>query len=446
MSGIAHILLQMGCSVSGSDIKESRNTMRLASEGAVISIGHSPENINSAEIVVYSSAISPSNCELVAAKKRNIFIISRGEMLAKLASGKKSIAIGGTHGKTTTTSMVSLVFEYNKMDPTFLIGGELNDIGSNAKFGKSEYFIAEVDESDGSLLHMNSETAVITNIELDHLDYYKDYDNIENVFLEFANKVSLGGQVIVCGDFDNLRKIKERIKSTGREVKTYGLNIDNDIYASDIKLGSFGSMFNVYINNSLQGLIKLKVYGIHNAYNALAAVLVGMSYGIPFEKIASVLEQFTGVKRRFQYKGAVDSIDFIDDYAHHPTEVKMTLKGARTGSWKRIVAIFQPHRYSRTKYLYDDFGDAFNDSDLAIITDIYPAGENPIPGISGKLIVDSILKRNPRKQVVYLPKKNLIKDLLTGILKENDLVLTMGAGDISIVGDEVLSYLKDASY
>jgi UDP-N-acetylmuramate--alanine ligase len=442
MSGIAHILLQTGCRVSGSDVKESRNTMKLTQEGAIVSIGHSPENIKSAEIVVYSSAINASNCELMAARDKDVFVISRGEMLAELARNKSSIVVAGTHGKTTTTSMISLIFEYNNINPTFLIGGELNDIGSNAKFGDSKYFIAEVDESDGSLLYMESETAVITNIELDHLDYYKNYNDIENVFLEFAKKVSLNGQIIICGDFDNLKKIREKFKVINRKIKTYGLNVNNDIYASNIKLGSFGSVFDVYADNLMKGTVALKVYGIHNIHNALAAISVGMSYGISFEKIVSVLKQFTGVKRRFQYKGTVGEADFIDDYAHHPTEVKVTLKGARTGNWKRIVTIFQPHRYSRVKYLYDDFGDAFNDSDLTIITDIYPAGEDPVPGVSGKLIVDSILRKNPRKQVVYLPRKNLIKNLLSDILKKGDLVLTMGAGDISVIGDEALGYLK----
>lgn len=445
MSGMAHILLQIGCSVSGSDVKESRNTVKLAREGAIVSIGHSPENIKSAEIVVYSSAINTSNCELMAAREKNIFVISRGEMLAELARNKSSIVVAGTHGKTTTTSMISLIFEYNNINPTFLIGGELNDIGSNAKFGESKYFIAEVDESDGSLLYMESETAVITNIELDHLDYYKNYNDVENVFLEFAKKVSSNGQIIICGDFDNLKKIREKIKVIDKKIKTYGINADNDIYASNVKLGSFGSIFDIYVDNSIKGTVALKVYGVHNIYNALAAISVGMSYGISFEKIASVLKQFTGVKRRFQYKGTVDEADFIDDYAHHPTEVKVTLKGARTGSWKRIITIFQPHRYSRVKYLYDDFGDSFNDSDLTIITDIYPAGEDPVPGVSGKLIVDSILRKNPRKQVVYLPRKNLIKDLLSDILKKGDLVLTMGAGDISVVGDEALKCLKSGS-
>lgn len=439
MSGIARVLIAMGQQVSGSDLKESRNTMRLCELGAEIFIGHSSQSVNGAEIVVVSSAIPDSNCELRAAQERNVPVLVRAEMLAQLARGKLAIAVAGTHGKTTTTSMISLLLEQNNLDPTFLIGGELNDIGSNAKYGRGKYFVAEADESDGSFLFLEPKIVVITNIEADHLDYYGSYDRIEETFRRFTRRLSEDGLAIVCGDFDNIKKV---VTDAGRRYTTYGTSRDSDLTAEDINLTSFGSSFTVSGKGRKLGKVVLRVPGMHNVYNALAAVSLGLHLEISFGNIAAALERFGGVQRRFQLMGSCDGITLIDDYAHHPTEVRVTLEAARVGDWNRIIGVFQPHRYSRTKYLHREFAHAFDNADVIVLTDIYGAGEEPVPGVTGKLLVDAVLQGNSHKQVVYLPKKSDIRDFLLTSAKPGDLILTMGAGDIWTAGEEFLEILR----
>lgn len=440
MSAIAGVLIEMGYTVHGSDIKESRHTKALEKSGAKIFIGHKPDNINGADIVVYSSAISKNNVEFVQAKNLGLKIKRRAEMLSEIASQKSLVAITGTHGKTTTTSMVSAIMVESGEDPMYLIGAELNEIGANSRFGKGRYCIAEADESDGSLLFLKPEMLVITNIENDHLEYYGDVSGIESVFLKFVNeRVAKNGFVVICGDEENLLKLSKGFK---RNVVKYGIGKHNDLLAKDIRLGDFSSRFKVYYKGSFLGEIFLKVPGVHNVYNALASIYVGLISRISFGNIAKGLGSFKGVKRRFEILSSVSGITIVDDYAHHPSEIKATLNAARNGGWKRIIALFQPHRYSRTRLLAADFGNCFEEADIVILTDVYGAGEEPIPGITGKLIVNSILQSHPWMQVVYLPRMSEIINYLMPIIRQDDLLLIMGAGDIYSIGQELVSSLE----
>lgn len=449
MSAIAKVLLETGYYVSGSDIKESRNTLSLKKQGASITIGHSPENLNSTDVVVVSSAIRENNSELKFAREKKVPVLKRAEMLSKISEGKVGIAVAGTHGKTTTTSLLSCMFEKNDLKPTFLIGGELNDIGSNAKYGTGNFFIAEADESDGSFLYLKPDIIIITNIEEDHLDYFKSLKNIESIFLKFVKLLPPGGRLVINGDHPTNKKFIEKIKSDPacRQIKcvTYGFEDGNDYQAKNLSFDSFGSSFDVFAKKKKGGRVSLKLPGCHNICNSLAAIAVGDLVGIKFLNMTGALSEFNGVKRRFQFIGKSSEVTVVDDYAHHPSEVKATLDAAKQGEWGRIICVFQPHRYSRTKFLAKDFGNSFDQADMVIITDIYGAGEMPEPGISGKLILDSILESCPRTNVVYLPKKTDIKDFLCKLVEERDLVLTMGAGDIHVVGEDFLSSLSNKS-
>jgi UDP-N-acetylmuramate--alanine ligase len=438
MSGIAQVLIEMGCEVSGSDLKESRNTERLKSNGARIEIGHRADNIGDADVVVISSAIPAKNPELLFAREQEVPVLLRAEMLARLCDGKKSIAVAGTHGKTTTTSMIARMIKAAGLDPTFLIGGELNDVGGNAKHGKGDYLVAEADESDKSFLHLDPYIVVLTNIEADHLECYGSIEQIEKVFRQFLAKVPDEGFIVACGDYPNLSRLMD---SMDRKFVTYGMNEDNDYYAKELTFDSLNSSFEVYSGNKLLTKAHLSVPGIHNIYNALAAFALGGSLDLEVEQIVESLGSFNGVQRRFQFKGESSRVTVVDDYAHHPTELKATLEAAKRGPWERIICVFQPHRFSRTKFLGSDFKDAFDDADLAILTDIYAAGEPPVPGVTGKILVEAILQDNPRKSVIYIPRKNEILNFLAGNLKDGDLVLTAGAGDIWTVGEGLLNML-----
>lgn len=439
MSGIARVLVEMGYEITGSDLKESHYTKSLRGLGARVSIGHRPENVGKAELVVVSSAIPSDNSELKEAKKRKIPVYRRAEMIAHLGEGKKIIAVAGTHGKTTTTSMVSVVLERGGLEPTFLIGGELNDIGSNARFGEGDYLVVEADESDGSLLFLNPAAVVITNVEADHLDYFHDFAQIEEVFGQFLNQVHPDGFIIVCGDHSNLRKI---LSSLPRDSFTYGFENNCDFQARNIKLRKDGSSFEFFYRGKKIGRIELKIIGIHNVYNALAATSLAFLLGVDIKRISQALIDFRGVKRRFEQKGFWNGVCLADDYAHHPTEIKATLEAAQHGGWQRVICVFQPHRYTRTQALSDEFGRCFDLADIVVLTDIYAAGEEPIPGVTGKLILEAVLNRAPRKQLVYLSKFSEIKDWLIKNVRSGDLVLTMGAGDIWMVGEEFTSYMN----
>lgn len=446
MSGIAKVLLEMGYQVSGSDLKDSRYTRALRDMGAVISIGHKEENLENPDVVVVSSAIPESNSELRTALENNIPVVKRAEMLAWLGKHMRGIAVAGTHGKTTTTSMISFAFEKSNLDPTFLIGGELNDIGSNAKHGSGEFLVTEADESDGSLLHLHPEVIVLTNVEADHLDYYSSLQEIEDIFLTFVSSLPENGFVVACVDNPGVARLIER---SDKRFVTYGIESkeacsegDCDFIARNIKHRNLGSTYDLYHADRYLASVKLNVPGIHNVYNSLATIVLSVELGLNLDTILDALSQFSGVKRRFQLIGETPEVTLVDDYAHHPTEVKATLSAAKSGDWERLICVFQPHRYSRTKFLGREFGLAFEDADLVVLTDVYAAGEEPMPGVTGKVIVDAVLMESPRKNVVYLPNKGEIPKFLLETVREGDLVLTMGAGDICYIGEDFLGMLS----
>lgn len=440
MSGLASILLDSGYKISGSDIVTSKITKRLADKGAIIFKGHNENNVEEADLVVISSAISESNSEIRGAIDRKITIIKRAEMLARLMNNKYGIAVAGTHGKSTTASMISLLLEESGFDPTVVVGGELNNFKNNAKLGKGNYIVVEADESDGSFLELNPRMAVVTNIEDDHLDYYGNMENILKDFKKFIDKVPDNGRVILCKDCDN---IKELAKQCGRSHISYGIFTEADFMVKDIELDKLNSKSKIYWHGEKIGELYLKVAGYHNILNALAAIAVARELGISFMEIAKILETFQGVHRRMEIVANLDDeILILDDYAHHPTEIKATLSALRS-SWqdRRIITVFQPHRYSRTKLLAEKFGKAFFDADCVIINDIYSANESPIFGISGETIFKEVKKSNHRK-VKYLPYKEDILSYLSEIVRPGDIIITMGAGDIWTVGQELAEQLN----
>ena len=440
MSGLASILLDSGYKISGSDIVTSKITKRLADKGVIIFEGHNENNVEEADLVVISSAISESNSEIRGAIDRKITIIKRAEMLARLMNNKYGIAVAGTHGKSTTASMISLLLEKSGFDPTVVVGGELNNFKNNAKLGKGNYIVVEADESDGSFLELNPRMAVVTNIEDDHLDYYGNMENILKDFKKFIDKVPDNGRVILCKDCDN---VKGLAKQYGRSHISYGIFTEADLMAKDIELDKLNSKSKIYWQGVKIGELYLKVAGYHNILNALAAIAVARELGISFIEIAKILETFQGVHRRMEIVANLDDkILILDDYAHHPTEIKATLSALRS-SWqdRRIIAVFQPHRYSRTKLLAEKFGKAFFDADCVIINDIYSANESPIFGISGETIFKEVKKSNHRK-VEYLPYKEDILSYLSEIVRPGDIIITMGAGDIWTVSQELAEQLN----
>lgn len=440
MSGLASILLDSGYKISGSDIVTSKITKRLADKGVIIFKGHNENNVEEADLVVISSAISESNSEIRGAIDRKITIIKRAEMLARLMNNKYGIAVAGTHGKSTTASMISLLLEKSGFDPTVVVGGELNNFKNNAKLGKGNYIVVEADESDGSFLELNPHMAVVTNIEDDHLDYYGNMENILKDFKKFIDKVPDNGRVILCKDCDNIKGLAKQYR---RSHISYGIFTEADLMAKDIELDKLNSKSKIYWQGVKIGELYLKVAGYHNILNALAAIAVARELGISFIEIAKILETFQGVHRRMEIVVNLDDkILILDDYAHHPTEIKATLSALRS-SWqdRRIIAVFQPHRYSRTKLLAEKFGKAFFDADCVVINDIYSANESPIFGISGETIFKEVKKSNHRK-VKYLPYKEDILSYLSEIVRPGDIIITMGAGDIWTVGQELAEQLN----
>ncbi|OPY57707.1 MAG: UDP-N-acetylmuramate--L-alanine ligase [Pelotomaculum sp. PtaU1.Bin035] len=441
MNGIAGIMLGLGYKVTGSDLKTTAVTERLEVLGATCYAGHAEENLGNADLVVASTAIPSTNVELVAAKKKGLPVIHRGEMLARLMHRQKGIAIAGAHGKTTTTSMMALVIEKNALDPTIIIGGELTDIGGNAKLGRGDYLIAEADESDGSFLKLDPFIEIITNIEDDHLDYYKNVENIVAAFRKFMSKVPDDGLAVVC--LDN-SKIRDLLVGYDRPCQTYAIERqDADYTLRNIRLNRTTTAGDVYFKNEFLGCLELSIPGRHNLSNALATVVTGRFIGLSFDKIAAALKRFKGAGRRFQYMGEVRGIQVVDDYAHHPSEIKATLKAARQVKEGRVLGVFQPHRYTRTSLLGERFGAAFGDADIIIVSDIYDAGERPIKGVSAKTIVSAI-EKNEGREVIYLPTRKEIVDYLVETARPGDLILTMGAGDIWNAGVELVNRLKES--
>jgi UDP-N-acetylmuramate--alanine ligase len=436
MSGIAEVLLNLGYKVSGSDMKESDTTERLGRLGGEIFIGHRAANIASPHVVVISSAVKSDNVEVVAAREKQIPVIPRAEMLAELMRLKYGVAIAGAHGKTTTTSMVATVLAAGGIDPTVVIGGKLNSLGTNAKLGQGEFLVAEADESDGSFLKLSPTIAVVTTIDEEHLDYYKDITEIKDAFLEFINKVPFYGVSILCLDQQHIQALIPKVE---KRYQTYGLSSQADYQARDVELRGFGSRFRVVHQGTDLGAFALSVPGVHNISNSLAAVAVARELDVNLEVIRKALNDFSGVQRRFQIKGEVNGVIVVDDYGHHPTEVKATLAAASRQEY-RVVAVFQPHRYTRTQHLLGEFFTAFNQADKLVITDIYAAGEKPIPGVSGRALYEGV-KRHGHKDVTYIAEKETIADHLAGVLRTGDLLITLGAGDVWKIGMEVLEKL-----
>lgn len=438
MSGIARVLAESGYIVSGSDLRYTEVIEKLRLMGVKCFIGHNPKHIEGTEMLIVSTAISKDNPEVLEAKKRDIPIIHRGEALAALMDDFKGIAVTGSHGKTTTTSMLALIMEMSGYDPTVVIGSELEQIGGNAKKGNGEYLIAESDESDASFLYFNPYMAIITNIEDDHMDYYKTMDNLLKSFEQFISRIDPKGIVVLCCDDPNIQQIMQRIRVP---VVTYGRNGDADYQIKNMYLNGGINSADVYKKDEYIGKLKLSVPGVHNLLNALAALVLSMNIGIDFETAATALSGFKGARRRYQLLGEINGIKIIDDYAHHPTEIQATLQAARQENKKRVIAVFQPHRYTRTKYLYERFGSALSEADVVIISDIYSAGEEVIEGVSSKLIVDEVQKHNNCK-VFHIKNLSDIARYLIGILKRGDIVLTMGAGDVYKCGIELVDMLK----
>jgi UDP-N-acetylmuramate--alanine ligase len=438
MSGIAELLFHMGYSVTGSDLKSSEATRRLKNLGINIRKRHTGENVRGADVVVISSAVKEDNPELIWAKKRRIPVIRRSEMLGELMRMKYGIGIAGTHGKTTTTSMVGEILSEGGLDPTIVVGGRVVNLGSHARLGNGQLMVTEADEYDRSFLRLTPTIAVVTTLEAEHLDYYKDFEEIKAAFLEFVNKVPFYGRVILCWDEKNLRELIPHIE---RPITTYGLSDEADLKASCLHFEGCQSKFEVQIKGENMGEVILSVPGMHNVKNSLAAIGVALELEVPWDRIRDGLEKFQGVHRRFEIKGEVKRVTVVDDYAHHPTEIEATLKGARSGWNKRIIAVFQPHLFSRTRDFHREFGRALLESDVLVVTSIYPAREKPMPKITGKLVADSA-KKLGHKNVSYVPQLKKVAPLLKRTVRENDMVITLGAGDVYKIGEELLNLLK----
>lgn len=438
MSGIAEVLYNLGYRVTGSDLQRSHITDRLESLGISVFEGHDSKNVEGADVVIFSSAVKPSNPELVRARERRIPVIRRADMLAELMRMKYGIGIAGTHGKTTTAWMVGTVLAESGLDPTIIVGGRVRSLGTNARLGEGKFLVAEADEFDRSFLRLNPTIAVVTSLEAEHLDCYKDLKEIKTAFVEYVNKVPFYGAVVLCLDEVEIASI---IPEVERSLVTYGVSSQADILATGIVFEGLSSEFTVWVKGKELGRISLKAPGVHNVKNALAAVAVGLQVGLEFDTIKRSLEKFSGVHRRFEVKGDVGGVTVVDEYAHHPTEVSASLEGARAGWNRRIIAVFQPHLFSRTRDFFRDFGRSFLNSDVLVVTDIYPAREEPIPGISGRLIADAARELG-HPDVIYTPDKGEIAAHLYTILQPGDLVITYGAGDIYKVGEELLELLR----
>jgi len=439
MSGIAEILLNQGFEISGSDKSFSEVTNRLQELGIQVYEGHSAENLKDADVLVYSSAVTIDNPEVNAAIERKIPVIKRAEMLAECMRMKYGIGIAGTHGKTTTTSMVGLVLTEGNIDPTIIVGGKLSGLGgTNARLGNGEFIVVEADEFDRTFLKLTPTIAAITTLEQEHLDTYKDLDDIKEAFISFANKVPFYGFVVLCLDEPALQDILPNIN---KKVFTYGTTSQADVRAIDIKHSEFTSTYKVIYKGNELGKIKLNNPGLHYVKNSLVAVIIGIELGIDFKTIKHALESFTGVYRRFEIKYDKELL-VIDDYGHHPTETSATLAGIRSGWNRRLVAVFQPHLYSRTRDFYQEFGRSFLNSDIFICTDVYPAREEPIEGVSGLLIADAA-KKIGHKNVHYIKDKNDVPKFLSEIKKDGDIIVTLGAGDIWKYGETFVKTLKD---
>jgi len=440
MSGIAEVLLNLGYAVSGSDLAESEITRRLTRLGVRCSYGHRAEHLGEADVVVVSSAVTPDNVEIEAAKARKIPVIPRAEMLAELMRMKYGVAVAGSHGKTTTTSLVATVLAKGGLDPTLVIGGRLKKLGYNAKLGQGEFMVAEADESDGSFLKLNPMVAVVTTIDREHLDYYRGLDDIQAAFTHFLNKVPFYGFCVVCADDPNICGIMPHLT---KKVFTYGLQGDVDYATQGIRPQGFGSGFVAMRRGEVLGPVVLHIPGVHNVQNALAAIATGMELDISFPLIQEALAEFSGIQRRLEILGEVGGVTVVDDYGHHPTEIDATLRALRL-VWpnRRLVVVFQPHRYSRTQALWQEFCAPLCAADVLLLTEVYAAGEPSIPGVSVMLIHQGVQPLGHR-EVVFIPQKEELASQVLRLVQAGDVVLTLGAGDVWKVGEHVLRALKE---
>jgi UDP-N-acetylmuramate--alanine ligase len=444
MSGIAELLANLGYEVTGSDAKRSEVTDRLEHLGLRLWIGHEAAHVGAADVVVVSSAIAADNPEVADARRRAVPVIPRAEMLAELMRLRYGIAIAGAHGKTTTTSMVALVLERAGLDPTAVIGGRLSAFGSNARLGRGEYMVVEADESDRSFLKLSPSIALITNIDREHMESYGDWENLQHAFAEFANKVPFYGAVVACTDDAPVRELLPRLT---RRVITYALSDrPADITGLGMRLEAFGASCDVLHRpaggaTTELGPIRIKVPGRHNLLNALGAIAVGLETGIPFAKIAGALAEFEGAERRFQMRGEEKGVMVVDDYGHHPTEIAAVIAAARAGIDRRVVVVFQPHRYSRTSQLMREFGLALGAADEVVLTDIYPAGESPIPGVTTERLAEAV--REVASCPVHVVKSlEALPQAVSALSRSGDLVVTLGAGSIGTVGDRILEAIR----
>jgi UDP-N-acetylmuramate--alanine ligase len=437
MSGIARLLLAKGIAVTGSDLKHSRGLDQLREAGAQVFVGHRADHIENPDAAIVSSAIPEDNPELRAAVAVGIPLVSRAQALAALMRGHRTVAVAGTHGKTTTTSMISVMLSRLGLDPSFVIGGDLNESGSGAGSGAGDVFVAEVDESDGSFLVFHPDIAVVTNIEADHLDHFGSQSEVDAAFAAFAGQA---GTVVACWDDEGVRRA---LGSEISKLLRYGRGGEVDLLIEDEDLSAEGSRSTFSVRGS-RVEVRLVVPGPHNVLNAAAAIGVAALLELPLDDAAKALASFSGVHRRFERLGTFGGAVVVDDYAHHPTEVAATLLTARLSGSERVVAVFQPHRYTRTEAMWRQLGESLQEADLIVLTDVYAAGESPIPGITGKLVVDAAAEAAPGKRIVYLPKRSEIASFLAREIRNGDLVLTLGAGDITMVGDETLGRLREA--
>lgn len=435
MSAIAKVLLERGAEVSGSDLKRSRQAMMLEALGARVYIGHRAEQVEGAATVIVSSAISPDNPEVVRARALGLEVITRGEALARLLTECRALVVAGTHGKTTTTSMAVAVARAGGLDPTYLVGGGLNDSGTNARAGSDDLAIAESDESDGSFLLLRPDICVVTNLEIDHVDHWASLDELYRAFESFVARVRPGGVAVLPAEDQRLVAAAAR---AGVRAVTFGPG--GEVRAEQAESSFSGASFTL-VTPQGSAAVALRVPGLHNVANALAAAAAGLAAGIDLAAAARGLAEYRGVERRLQLRGRAGGVLLLDDYAHHPTEVKVTLAAARPGPFRRLVAVFQPHRYTRTAAFAEDFGPAFAQADRVVITDVYGAGEQPVPGVSGKLVADAVCRALPGRPVAYLPHRAELVDYLVAALRPGDALLTLGAGDVTTLADELLERL-----
>ena len=439
MSGIAEVLLNLHYVVSGSDLKRSETTDRLISLGARVSYGHNAANIEGADVVVVSTAVSRDNPEILAARERFVPVIPRVEMLAELMRMKFSVAVGGTHGKTTTTSLISAVLSAGGLDPTVVVGGKISSMGTGARLGASEYMVAEADESDGSFLKLSPTLAVVTTVDEEHLDYYEGLAEIKSAFIRFANSVPFYGCSIVCLDEHNIQSI---IGDIERRVITYGLASQADVQALGIEASGERTAFTVVAGGEDLGRMEITMPGLHNVYNSVAAVAVGLELGVSFGDIAEALGSFEGISRRFDVRGEAHDVLVLDDYGHHPVEIRTTLSAAASRWNRRLIVLFQPHRYTRTQKLLEEFGRSFYDATVLLVAGIYAASEEPIPGVSGASIVEAA-RRHGHRDADYVEELDALYERAMTVIKPGDVVVTLGAGDIYKVGERILASLRE---